>query len=156
MPTQADAPGIPTGPNATDRVKRVLIILAVLAAALGATYLTARFQGGREVKAAEERARAAEQAADEVRAKLLRLEARRRLHLALIALDQRNFGIAESHLVAASALIAKSKPPPPVLELQNAMQAVKLRASEDLGNERKKIESIIQRFDQAVPPSDAK
>src|SRR5262245_14459337 len=107
MPTQADAPGIPTGPNAAVRVKRALIILTVLVAALGATYLAARLQGGVEVKAAADRATAAEKARDEARSKLLQLEARRRLHLALLALDQRNFGIAESHLGAASGLLTK-------------------------------------------------
>jgi hypothetical protein len=154
MPTQADAPGIPTGPQTTGRIKRVLIILLVLAAALGATYLTGRLQGGVEVKAANERVTAAEQARDEARGKVVQLEARRRLHLALLALDQRNFGIAESHLGVASALLAKSKQPASLAELHTALSAVKLRASEDLGSERKKIESIIQRFDQLVPPAD--
>jgi len=156
MPNQADAPGIPTGPNTAERIKRILIILAVLAAALSATYLTARLQGRVEVKAADERASSAEHQRDEARSKIMQLEARRRLHLAIVALDQRNFGIAESHVVAAAALLAKSNPPAPLGELQTAMQAVKLRASEDLGTERKKIESIIQRFDQLVPPADAK
>ena len=154
MPTQADAPGVPTGPNTTARIKRVLIVLAVLTAALGATYLTARLQAGIEVRAAEEKASAAERSRAETHARLLQLEARRRLHLALMALDQRNFGIAESQLGAASGLITKSKPQAPLGELQNAMQAVKLRASEDLGSERKKIENIIARFDQLVPPAE--
>jgi hypothetical protein len=117
-----------------------------------AAYITGRVQGSAGTKAAEERAASLEQAQNKLAERIGLLEARRRLHLAETALDQRNFGIAEKHVAAAAELLGKSKTDGGLAELRTAIAQSKLRAGEDVGAERKKIEGWMSKLDELLPP----
>lgn len=134
------------------RTRRALIVLMVMVIAVFAAYVTGRLQGSAGTKAAEQRAASAEQAQSKLAERISLLEARRRLHLAEVALDQRNFGIAESQVTAAAELLAKSKADGGLAELRASIAQSKLRASEDVGAERKKVEGWISKIDELVPP----
>lgn len=92
---------------------------------------------------------------DSEKALVDRLEARRRLHLALLALDQRNFGIADAHMGAAAKLLARSQPAADsdLGKLEKQVGAFKLVATEDLAGQRQKILDMAHRFDELVPPA---
>ncbi len=83
------------------------------------------------------------------------LEARRRLHLALLAMDQRNFGIADQHMRAAAKLLGESQPAAgsDLSKLQQKVQSFKLVATEDLAGQRQKILDMVHSFDELVPPA---
>jgi hypothetical protein len=90
------------------------------------------------------------------RAKLGQLEARRRLHLALAALEQKNFGIAQTELERAAAFLDRSRPDAgtPVSKLQAQIKGYKIIASEDVSKEREMIQGWLRRFDELLPPAD--
>jgi hypothetical protein len=132
-------------------------VLLVVAASVGVAYGAGRLQTSSAIDAAEENASKASEARTAAEAKLLavesRLEARRRLHLALLQLEERNFGTAEQHLSAAAALLAKSKPEGELEQLRAALASARLKASDDVAAQRSKIAGWISRFDALVPPA---
>lgn len=139
------------------RFKRALIVLLVVAASIGIAYGAGRLQTSSAIDAAEERAAKATEARTAAEAKLIaveaRLEARRRLHLAAIQLEQRNFGSAEQHLSATGALLAKSKPEGELERLRADVASARLKASDDIAAQRTRIAGWIARFDALIPPA---
>jgi hypothetical protein len=152
-----------TQPSATvspwkAKLKRFAIWSGAVLAALGAAYGVGRFQTAQLIDAAEKRTaqaletgKATEQTLIAERNNTKKLEARRQLHLALIALDQRNFGIAQERLAQASQLLSGHSTGE--LEAVRAqLAASKLVATEDLEAQRGKILDLLRRFDAALPP----
>lgn len=142
--------------------KKALIGAGVGLALLAVTYGVGRYQGAQTAGAADERAKEAanERAKSETslsseRARVTQLEARRRVHLALIALDARNFGIAQEQLTNAGKLIQNSAPAKDseLAKLGDELASSRLVATEDMGSQRSKLLAWTQRFDAALPPA---
>jgi hypothetical protein len=147
--------------------KQIAIGVSAALVAVGVAYGVGRVQGSGQIDQAESRARAAASASasavaasnvavDIERGKVARLEARRRLHLAIIALEDRNFGIAQEHIGAAQAFLASAKgADPEVQKLVADLGSFKVVASEDVGEERKVVLAFCKRLDDAMPPPKA-
>lgn len=147
--------------------KQIAIGVSAAVVAIGVAWGIGRFQGNAKVEEAERRASAAASAsasavaassvaAEVERGKVARLEARRRLHLAIIALEDRNFGIAQEHVAAAKAfLLAAKGGDPEVQKLATDLDAFKVVATEDVGDQRKAILAFCKRLDDAMPPPKA-
>jgi len=145
------------------------IAIGVSAAVLAASvaYGVGRMQGTGKIDEAERRASAAASAsasavassgvaAEIERGKVARLEARRRLHLAMIALEDRNFGIAQEHVGVAKAFLVSAKgADPEVQKLGADLDAFKVVATEDVGEQRKALLAFCKRLDDAMPPPKA-
>ncbi|MGZ3451660.1 MAG: hypothetical protein ACXVEF_18760 [Polyangiales bacterium] len=145
--------------------KQLAIGITVALACVGIAYGVGRMQTAGKIEDANKRASAAESAsaaaASSVRVQLeiekatvARLEARRRLHQALMALDDRNFGTAQEHLAAAKSWLSGAKGADPELtKLSTDIDALKLVATEDVGEQRTKVLAIVKRLDELVPPA---
>jgi hypothetical protein len=133
------------------RTTKWLMIVAAIGLALAAiAYGVGRLQTAQRLEAAHERIDGLEQ-------RLLRihqLEARRHLDLALAALDQRNYGIAEKHLVSATRRLKKSKPGPDseLATLTKRIGETNLVPAAEFSEQRKQVHQFIERFDELVPP----
>ncbi len=144
--------------------KNIAIGVVVALAAAGAAYGAGRLQGNAKVEDAERRAAAASSASanavtnanvfvDIERGKVARLEARRRLHLAIVALDEKNFGIAQDHLGAARSQLAGAKGADSELQkLGSELEAFKIPTADDVTEPRKKILEWCKRLDALMPP----
>jgi uncharacterized protein HemX len=148
---------------ATSGSKKALIGAGIGLVAIAVAYGVGRVQGGQATSAADERAKAAAserekagQALSDEKGVTQRLEARRRLHLALVALDERNFGIAEQHVAAAGKLIQKSGAPKDgeMAKLGDELASGRLVATEDVGSQRSKLLGWAKRFDATMPPAE--
>jgi hypothetical protein len=145
--------------------KGIGIGVVVALAVAGAAYGAGRFQGKTQVDDAERRAAAAGSASasavtnanvavDIERGKVARLEARRRLHLALVALDDKNFGIAQDHLTAARGHLATAKgSDSEMTKIGSEIDQFKLAPADDLTEPKKKILEWCKRVDDAMPPT---
>jgi len=158
MPVQPDAgPALSAekAPPQKSKTKSLLIGAAFLVSTLAAAYGTGRLQTAHLVRQAESRATEADRSARELRAKILRFDARRHVHLALLALDERNFGIAQSELARAGKLLKDSEPPAgsDLDKLATSLLNHRLVATEDLGTQHHKILKWVRVFDGALPPS---
>jgi hypothetical protein len=145
--------------TATSTPRRVAIYVGIGLAALGAAYGAGRLQTQAAVNEAEQQtlARAAAQAEQNKvleleQAKVRELEGRRQLALALLALDERNFGTAQSHLKQASALLGETKGDAAMAELTAAIAAYTLVATDDTGAQRKQLLDWTRKFDALRPP----
>lgn len=140
------------------RGKSLAIGLGALIVALAASWGTGRYQGKLETEAAEKRAadrdtekKRATTEFDAQRDRAIRLEARRRLHLASLAVEERNFGVAESHLAKASSLLGRAKGDAALDKLAGELAGAKLSATDDLGVTRAKVLAWVKAFDEAMP-----
>jgi hypothetical protein len=152
-------PAEPTAPavaGANSRFKRALIVLAAMVASAGIAYLVGRLQTAGLIHTAEAQTQQAVEAKSSAERALLRLEARRRLHLCVVALDQRNFGIAEQHLSLAARLLASSKPEGELEALRARIAGLKLPATDNVGEERKQVLDFAAKLDELVPPAEPK
>jgi ABC-type branched-subunit amino acid transport system ATPase component len=154
------------------RTKAVGIGIGVAVALVAAAYATGRFQTASRLDAAESAAASAasqhaatlgsvrrtlETSLEIERARAERLEARRALDRALLALDERNFGTAQSELEAAQGILRGVKGGDPgLLELATEVSATRLVASEEVASQRTKLLGFVRRFDELVPPVRAK
>ena len=87
------------------------------------------------------------------RGKVARLEGRRRLHLALVALEDRNFGIAQEQLGAArTSFVGASGADPELAKIATELEAYKVVATDDVGEQRKKLLDWCRRVDNLMPP----
>lgn len=144
--------------QATPGGKRLLIGLCAVVVSVGSAYGIGRYQGklatdaakSREGERATEKQRATAQF-DAQRDRAIRLEARRRLHLGQMAVEERNFGAAEKHLAKAADLLGRAKGEAALDELAVAIAATKLPATDDLGPPRQKVLELVKRFDAALP-----
>jgi hypothetical protein len=154
-------------PRAPNRARRWGIIVGAGLATVGLAYGVGRLQSTfkmDELRATSERAIEGEQRQSSrlqaeltaERARVTRLEARRRLHLAVAALDDRNFGIAQVELKQAAALLAKAgvEAGTELQKLQSEIAAKKLLASDDVGAQRQHVLGWARRFDQLEPPTE--
>jgi hypothetical protein len=173
----------PSGPPGRERVengsgplvaskgnrKTVLWSVGVALVAIGFAYGIGRLQTRAEIGGAEEATRKAEAVTRELERRLeqakaesaakdqvaRRLEARRLLGGAVMALDERNFGIAEAALSTAAELLAKSAEGAPtgLAELQADVGKFRPVATEDVGAQRARVVAWVKKFDQLVPPT---
>lgn len=157
--TTHEAPRSAAGPW-----QKRLIWLAVMIFAAGASYVAGRVQTSSLIDAAEKEAATAEQRAAtrgsevaQLHQLLLRYESRRKLHLVLIALEERNFGIAKEHQATAALLLQESEPPAgsELSKLHDAMVKYQLVASEDLSGQRAAIQAWVKRLDEELALPDA-
>lgn len=105
-----------------------------------------------ETKASEQKAAQQKGEADQRARIITRLEARRQLHLMLLALDARNFGIAKAHQAKAAALLKQSQAEGELAQLASDIDKLELVATEDLSTQRRKVLDWVKRFDQIQPP----
>ena len=133
------------------RGRAIGIGVAAVAVALGAAYGTGRYQGMLTTDAAEKRATGE---FDAQRDRALRLEARRRLDLALRSVEERNFGVAEQHLAKAKVLIGRAKGDAALDKLAAEIGEGKLPATDDLASTRDKLRGYLVAFDTALPPAE--
>jgi len=155
----ADATTHEAPPTAAGPWQKRLIWTGVMILAAGASYLAGRLQTSSMIDAAEKETVAAEEKAtkrgadvSQANQLLLRYEARRQLHLVLIALEERNFGIAKEHQSTAATLLQESEPTAgsELAKLYEAMQKYQLVAREDLSAERTVIQTWAKRLDQEL------
>lgn len=155
----ADATTHEAPPSAAGPWQKRLIWAGVMICAAGAAYVTGRLQTSSMIDAAEKETATAEQkvteqqaAASQLTQLLLRYEARRQLHLVLIALEERNFGIAKEHQSKAATLLQESAPAAgsELAKLHEAMQKYQLVAREDLSAERAVIQTWAKRLDEQL------
>lgn len=149
-----------TGP-AGSRARTISMGLAAVAVALGGAYGTGRYQGMVSTDAAKRRADEHEAEKKRVtgeldaqRERAIRLEARRRLDLALRSVEERNFGLAEGHLATARVLLGRAKGIAALDELAAGIGEAKLPATDDLATTRRKLLGYLDAFDGAVPPAE--
>ena len=156
--------GASNGKDSTTGLKpwqQILIWLGVVVVCAGISYGLGRAHMAKQVEAAETKVQSSEQKAqarsNDVKAEqatVQRLEARRQMHLMLLAIDERNFGIARRHQQAATQLLEGSQPPAnsELAKLGRDIAAFRLVATEDLGGVRATVLSWVRQFDQALPP----
>lgn len=145
--------------------KVLLVIAVVLVLAVTTAYGVGRYESAGNVALVQERLEVASAAAaqsvgscrTEVTVKsasIDALESRRALHQALMALDERNFGVAQERLAAAEGrLSAATGLGEEVRALATQIKDIRLVATEDVGEQRLHILAIVKRFDQLVPTS---
>lgn len=140
------------------KLKRLAFVVIGAIVGLGAAYGFGWWQASRLIdqeRGEKERAVQAkamlEQKLSSERDALQRLESRRQLHLSLLALDQRNFGIAQEHIEKAVRLLA-GRSSGDLEALRASLAELRLLATEDLADQRVRLIEVIRRFDRAVPP----
>jgi hypothetical protein len=89
------------------------------------------------------------------------LEARRLVHTALLELDKRNFGVAQEQLSKAATLLRESAAAatgngddrevivPNIGDAADRLEAIKLVASEDFGEQRTQLLTVADQMDKA-------
>lgn len=146
------------GTPAPPSTKRPLIYWAVLLAASAAALIGGYVWGAHGTAQAEQRTAKAEGSLtrlstacqtekDELNRQVLLLDVHRQLTKALVALDERNFGIAQSSLAASAKQIRAVSSEGELGQLAGSLEAVRLVATEDLGPERSKILDLARRLD---------
>jgi hypothetical protein len=146
--------------NPAERGRRIRIGVVVGVVVLVASYGVGRIQGKLASDAAEQRveqskaetARATTEF-DAQRDRVLQLEARRRLELALLALGEQNFGIAKAHVAKAAVLLHRAAGNPGLDALAKQLDALKLDSG-DLARSRAELGRLIRAFDGALPPAE--
>jgi hypothetical protein len=133
--------------------------LGGLAALGGGAYLGGRVQMQRQVDATEEQLAAAKREVETLgqrdadqRQKLNELEARRRIHQALIEFEQNNFGVAQEHLRAGAAWLEAAPKSPDLAPLAASLNALELAPSVDLAAQRASLNDLAKKFDALRPP----
>jgi len=140
------------------------IAVGVALLLVGAAYGVGRYQGVAKVNEADARATAAASASANAvsstrmaleieRGKVARLEGRRRLHLAMLALEERNFGIAQEQLAATRKELASAAGGDNELtKITSELDAFKVVATDDVGEQRKKMLDWCKRIDATLAP----
>jgi hypothetical protein len=146
-----------------DKVKRVLIPIAVTLVAAGAAYGAGRLQGHLHVKDVQAQATEAEAGlqgqVDQARQELVtctqraeKLEARRLLHMGLEELNALNFGYAQQHLTQAGNVLASAGDDEAMQALAKELKELKVAPAGQLEQQRQQVKRLIDRFDAAAPP----
>jgi hypothetical protein len=99
-----------------------------------------------------EAARAAQAKADETGGRIQALEARRELHRAVMALDDRNFGIARDALSRARSGLRTVKDTE-IEPIAGRVQAFEMNVSDDVGAQRSMLIDIMRALDTALDAS---
>ncbi len=129
-------------PASTGGFKRAAIKLGISLALLGGAYGFGRYQSAQ-----------ASSVLEQVQLKAQQLEARRQLHLALMALEDRNFGTAQKTLSLAGSMLAKGEPPEGLAKLAEEIANYKFMAGEDISTDRQKVMAWTLRFDELLKPA---
>lgn len=80
------------------------------------------------------------------------LEARRRLHLTLLAMDERNFGIAQQNLTAAGILLGNaSEGNSGLAALSQEMRGLNIVAAGNFAAQREQVLGLARRLDALLP-----
>lgn len=139
------------------RVRAFLWGTAAVVIAVGAAYAGGRLETRARIDELEQRLLDAQQSLEAARAeqaaerrRINELEARRRIHLALLAFEQNNFGTAQGHLRSAGALLGAGDPA--LSELGAALGQLELSPTLDLAAQREAIVQLATKFDSLRPP----
>jgi len=160
-PAKPPAPPLPPRPSLKDRLVRGSILIFGALFLLAMTYFSGqRANVGVAKRADREKTAAIKQLTDERRKMAERddtishLEARRQLHLALLAVDARNFGTAQQHLDgAATQLNTPGAAAGDLAALRQQIDGMNVVAAGDMESQRQQVLGFVQRFDQLVPPA---
>lgn len=172
LPPPEPAPGadstVSAKPALLERIKRPAISVGVVALALAGGFLWAKVVGDQALSEAEgtyEATLSSKQASlHESDAALNRAQARgkilaayRDLHLALMALEERNFGTSSMHLKQAGKRLATvAEPGAGQREVQTAREVAaeisdwRPDVTEDVGQQRSKVLGFLRRLDPLV------
>ena len=149
----------PSAPTLKSRAKRaaiwiigtILVIAIAYGSGMRANVKRAAQSEARERAKVGELAVARADLAERDR-RIAQMEARRQLHLALLALDERNFGIAQQRLSHAGALLSLPGTPGDLSALGTQVKNLTVVAAGDIGQQRTQLLDIARRFDVLVPP----
>lgn len=130
----------------TSAVRKWLIVVGVALLAVGIAYGAGFIVGASGKAELEERAETASR-----QARLL--EARRRLDLAHLALENQNFGIAEAHVRASAQKLADATDDGPMAELAREVAETRIGVTSDIAAQQDHVRGLIDRFDELHPPS---
>lgn len=150
----------PLTPRPWARTRRALILGTVLVGALGTAWSIGRLQGLSPLWEAQKLTQTAQSAQETVEKERLQehqkvqlLEARRRLDLADIEVDRRNFGTAHDHLATAGKLLSKVDPLTPELsQFAERLRKTSLVAAENSAEAHRKLLDLTFEFDRLMPP----
>ena len=152
------AKDLENAPPSPSRAKKYFWIFAGLVVAVGGAYGGGRLQTRAELDAlgdglttAQHELQVSTQRQASQHQVLAELEARRRIHLAIIEFDQNNFGTAQGHLRAGAALL-QPEAGAEVASLAAAMRTLELAPSVDLGAQRQALLQLATKFDALRPP----
>jgi hypothetical protein len=141
------------------RFKKFLWTVLILALALGGTYLGAWFQMKARVNAmqeqltgAGEQVAIAQQRLTTEHQRVTELEARRRIHLAIMAFDENNFGTAREQLRAAATLLDATPGNAELAALARSLRTLELAPSVDLSTQRAALVQLAAKFDSLRAP----
>jgi len=130
----------------TSPVKKWAIVVGVFLVSIAIAFGAGWFLGSSGI---EELERQAESATRQARL----LEARRRLDLTHVELENRNFGHAESHLrAAAQKLNAFAEEDGRMGQLARDVAETQIGNTSDMAAQKQKIRAFISRFDQILQP----
>jgi hypothetical protein len=141
------------------RFKKLLWSLLVVVLGLGGAYFLGWFQTrtqvtalDRQLASAHESLASVEERVESQRQQLTELEARRRIHLAIINFDQNNFGTAQAELRAAATLLEATPGNVELAALARSLRMLELAPSLDLGAQRGALLQLAAKFDALRPP----
>jgi hypothetical protein len=153
-------PGRPN-PGRRSRFRRVLWSAGALALALGGAYLGGRLQSQSRIDELDRHLVTAQTELAALRGKetlqlqqLGELEARRLIHLGILAFDKNNFGIAQDQLRQAATLLESpaSQPDAALKALASALRTLELSPTLDLAQQRAALIQLASKFDELRPP----
>jgi hypothetical protein len=148
--------------------KWYLILAGLMVLLIAGAYGAGRWQEAQGVELARRETAAAHRSAAAAAAQIAALlnqvrmlQARRQLHLALLSLDERNFGTARDHLVTAGRDLSAVQAPPPgsnlavLSRLAQELQSARLTVTENLAQQRQRILAWVHALDAQFPPEPA-
>jgi len=158
------APRTSTPSKPPRRLRFLLIWVGVLACTHAGCYLAGRIPGWRAQTALESQlneakttcsvvVRGIREERDHAQVHGFLMEARRQVSLALSSVDNRNFGMAQGAVHRAARYLVAARPEGELSQLAGALDAYRLVATEDLGEQRRQLLAWLGRLDVLVPPS---
>lgn len=159
----AEATTPPQAPRRS-RFRKFAWSAGALVVALGGAYVGGRLQSQARIDELNQNLVTAQSQLSELRGKeslqlqqLGELEARRQIHLGILAFDKNNFGIAQDHLRQAASLLESpaSQPDDALRALAGALRALELSPAVDLASQRAALVQLASKFDALRPPQPA-
>jgi hypothetical protein len=150
------------GRTPRSRLRKFLWGSAVLVLAVGGAYVGGRLQSHARIEELARELEATRRQVEELRGKetaqlkqLGELEARRQIHLGILAFDQNNFGIAQDHLRKAAVLLESPamQPDSALSALGVALRTLELSPTLDLVSQREALVQLANKFDGLRPPT---
>lgn len=156
----AEATSGPPAPPRS-RFRKFAWIAGALLVALAGAYAGGRLQSQARIDELNQNLVTAQAQLSELRGKeslqlqqLGELEARRQIHLGILAFDKNNFGIAGDHLKQAASLLESpaSQPDDALRALASALRTLELSPSVDIASQRAALVQLASKFDALRPP----